>query len=433
MRGSPAALSGLFCRETIDLCLTTADEFMSSSPVPRSWALKPQFPQNYQVPHVILQDARAPLPESGVGLGSSPARGILVAGWNLGISARPRPWLRQGCPQTITTSLLPMLTSSPEADRSSRSQQRAWYRVGPGGSKWVIRPRSARTCARRPHVGGGVGRGRGDVRKVLRYHNKAMRWSLARCLLCRVITVAGAAMPAAGQSVEVPATLSAPGCGGARVELGLRFYRAKGYGAARVEFEAAHGLSGDAELLHNLSWTAEKQGEIAAAIDYEERFRSKVRSCRRQEPDQAQGRLVRLRELQARGGGAWRRRVSGWPLTTTATAAATAAVATGDKRQGAAVASCRGAGAGWWRGRRWWRGLACGGATIRDRGAASQQSRRFTLREIRGVERSGRGAERGLRSRPCYWRACADGGRGLDARRHSSARPRGAGAAARSL
>lgn len=39
-----------------------------------------------------------------------------------------------------------------------------------------------------------------------------------------------------------------------------------------VEFEVALGLSGEADLLHNLSWTAEKQGQIAAAINYEERF-----------------------------------------------------------------------------------------------------------------------------------------------------------------
>ena len=82
-------------------------------------------------------------------------------------------------------------------------------------------------------------------------------------------------MPAAGQSVrEIPATLSAREAAARHVELGLRFYRAGEYGAARVEFEAPLGLSGDAELLHNLSWTAEKQGQIAAAIDYEERFLS---------------------------------------------------------------------------------------------------------------------------------------------------------------
>ena len=55
-------------------------------------------------------------------------------------------------------------------------------------------------------------------------------------------------------------------------QLGLKFYRAGDYAAALVEFEAAYGLSQHADLLHNLSWTAEKLGRIPAAIDYEERF-----------------------------------------------------------------------------------------------------------------------------------------------------------------
>ncbi len=50
--------------------------------------------------------------------------------------------------------------------------------------------------------------------------------------------------------------------------LGVEFYSAGNYGAARVEFEAALGLSKLPDLLHNLSLTAEKQGLIGEAIDY---------------------------------------------------------------------------------------------------------------------------------------------------------------------
>ena len=212
-----------------------------------------------------------------------------------------------------------------------------------------------------------------------------MRWSLARCLLCGVITVAGAAMPAAGQSVrEVPATLSAQDAAARHVELGLRFYRAGEYGAARVEFEAAHGLSGDAELLHNLSWTAEKQGQIAAAIDYEERFLSfKGAELPTAELDQARGRLVRLRELQAREAG------SGAAAALAPTTTATAVTATG------AAPGARG-----WRppagalgllvggGAALVAGLACGGAAIAT-GAQLRSGQAFTLREIEALSSRG--------------------------------------------
>ena len=69
--------------------------------------------------------------------------------------------------------------------------------------------------------------------------------------------------------------------------------------AALVEFEAAYGLSQHADLLHNLSWTAEKLGRIPAAIDYEERFLALKRGDLSLKSDLARGRSSRLRELQS--------------------------------------------------------------------------------------------------------------------------------------
>ena len=116
-------------------------------------------------------------------------------------------------------------------------------------------------------------------------------------------TIAGAARPADAQALrEAPTAASKQDIAAQHFQLGLKFYRAGDYAAARVEFEAALGLSGEADLLHNLSWTAEKQGQIAAAIDYEERFLAvKTSELTTAELDQARGRLLRLRELQTRG------------------------------------------------------------------------------------------------------------------------------------
>ncbi len=194
-------------------------------------------------------------------------------------------------------------------------------------------------------------------------------------------------MPAAGQPVrEAPATLSARDAAARHVELGLRFYRAGEYGAARVEFEAAHGLSGDAELLHNLSWTAEKQGQIAAAIDYEERFLSvKGAELPTAELDQARGRLVRLRELQAREAGSGAAAAAAVASTTTATAAATTGAALGARGwrpPAGALGLMVGGGAALVA------GLSCGGAAIAT-GTQLRSGQAFTLREIDALSSRG--------------------------------------------
>lgn len=52
----------------------------------------------------------------------------------------------------------------------------------------------------------------------------------------------------------------------------IQFFKEGRYDAARVEFEASFALSKEADLLYNLSTTAEKQGQLADAIRYAERY-----------------------------------------------------------------------------------------------------------------------------------------------------------------
>ena len=52
----------------------------------------------------------------------------------------------------------------------------------------------------------------------------------------------------------------------------IQFFKEGRYDAARVEFEASFALSKEPDLLYNLSTTAEKQGQIADAIRYAERY-----------------------------------------------------------------------------------------------------------------------------------------------------------------
>ncbi len=53
---------------------------------------------------------------------------------------------------------------------------------------------------------------------------------------------------------------------------GVRFTEEGNYEAARICFESGYKLSGEPDFLHNLSWTAERQGQLADAIGYAERY-----------------------------------------------------------------------------------------------------------------------------------------------------------------
>ena len=131
----------------------------------------------------------------------------------------------------------------------------------------VIRWGGPHTVRRRDHVGEVLAAG-GRCVRVLRAHN-------SDAVVARSVPVVGviavrvrdAGSPGSQRGSSGGAERS--GCGGAACGTGAAVLSGGEYGA-RVEFEAAHGLSGDAEPFHNLSWTAEKQGQIAAAIDYEE-------------------------------------------------------------------------------------------------------------------------------------------------------------------
>jgi tetratricopeptide (TPR) repeat protein len=53
---------------------------------------------------------------------------------------------------------------------------------------------------------------------------------------------------------------------------GVKFTEEGNYEAARVCFESGYKLSGEPDFLHNLSWTAERQGQLSDAIGYAERY-----------------------------------------------------------------------------------------------------------------------------------------------------------------
>jgi len=74
------------------------------------------------------------------------------------------------------------------------------------------------------------------------------------------------------------------------------------YEASRVEFEIAYKILPLPDLLHNLSAVAERQGRLAEAATYEERFLAVATHLTLSEREQAQNRIARLRE--ATGGAA---------------------------------------------------------------------------------------------------------------------------------
>jgi tetratricopeptide (TPR) repeat protein len=211
-----------------------------------------------------------------------------------------------------------------------------------------------------------------------------MRSTLRWYRVCGALGAAGLAMPAAAQTLkETPAVLNKQDAAAQHFQLGVEFYRAGDYAAARVEFEAAFGLSRLPDLLHNLSLTTEKQGQIRAAIEYEEHFLAAKRSEQTTtEIDEARGRLLRLREQQNHG------------PQTAPTVPAVAAVASPSPARGVeptapgwrppagALALLVGGGAALVA------GLACGGAALAT-GSQLGSGQAFTLREIDALTTQG--------------------------------------------
>lgn len=58
---------------------------------------------------------------------------------------------------------------------------------------------------------------------------------------------------------------------------GRAFFQTEQFGPAIVEFRAAWELSGERDLLHNLSWACEKAGRIVEAKDYANRYLAQSR------------------------------------------------------------------------------------------------------------------------------------------------------------
>jgi len=160
----------------------------------------------------------------------------------------------------------------------------------------------------------------------------------------------------------------------AHFRLGVDFFRASDYAAARVEFEAAFGLSGQADLLHNLSLTAEKQGRYREAIEYEERFIAAAAGLTDEETDQARGRVLRLREQARRAGTA--------PEPSRSPSKPQASHEGGWRPPQAAIGLLAGGGAALVA------GIACGGAALAT-AAQLGDGTAYTLREIDGI--TGRG------------------------------------------
>ncbi len=80
---------------------------------------------------------------------------------------------------------------------------------------------------------------------------------------------------------------------------GARFFEAGSYDAALVEFEAAFRLSGEADFLHNLSWTHEKAGRFKEAIEYAIRYQAAVQTV--EDRERGRRRVEFLKQRYASG------------------------------------------------------------------------------------------------------------------------------------
>lgn len=81
---------------------------------------------------------------------------------------------------------------------------------------------------------------------------------------------------------------------------GTRFFEAGSWDAALVEFTASYQLSGERDLLHNISWTHEKAGRSKEALEFAERY---LAACRGTEDEErAQKRVTFLRQRYSNAG-----------------------------------------------------------------------------------------------------------------------------------
>jgi hypothetical protein len=95
---------------------------------------------------------------------------------------------------------------------------------------------------------------------------RAMKLLLSLVLLLFVTTTAFAE-----EELRAPPTLR--DAAKAHFHDGLAFYRSEQYGPAIVEFRASWELSGERDLLSNLSWACERAGRIPEAKEYAAKYR----------------------------------------------------------------------------------------------------------------------------------------------------------------
>ena len=80
---------------------------------------------------------------------------------------------------------------------------------------------------------------------------------------------------------------------------GVRFTEEGNYEAAKICFESGYKLSGEPDFLHNLSWTAERQGQLADAVTYAERYLAAKPDADNAERTRRRVELLRSRMAQA--------------------------------------------------------------------------------------------------------------------------------------
>lgn len=119
----------------------------------------------------------------------------------------------------------------------------------------------------------------------------------ALALLCRPALAFDGDAPAGQASQRAPVSQENLALATQHFDEATRLYREGKYNEARIEFEASFALTGEPELLHNLSLTAERQGKLRDAIDFEERFLAgKPAGLTQRDSDEAHGRIARMRQ-----------------------------------------------------------------------------------------------------------------------------------------
>ncbi len=123
---------------------------------------------------------------------------------------------------------------------------------------------------------------------------------------------------------------------------GTRFFEEGQWDAALVEFEASWRLSGEADLLHNISWTHEKAGRVREALEYAERYLVACRGTQDEERAAKRVAFLKAKYRQSASGAASTVQAAPVPLVTpttqSAASEATAAPSTAGKAKPPALA-----------------------------------------------------------------------------------------------